>query len=133
MINKIIFTLLFAFFVVSCDLPEGRGGKSTIRGYVYVLRYNSDFTRIIQEYYEPNERVFITYGSDTTTYHDDVRTHFDGSFEFRYLRPGTYSVYALTRDSTSITGRPEYAVMKTIEIKKGDEIVDIGDLIIVKH
>lgn len=133
LIIKFMLIFFVSLFLFSCDLPEGTGGKSTVRGHVYVVRYNSDFTRVIQEYYEPDERVFITYGKDTTTYHDDIRTHFDGSYEFRYLRPGTYSVYALTLDTNSITGRPKYAVIKTVEVKKGDDVIEVDDIIIVKN
>lgn len=115
---KIILSLFILLSLFSCDLPEGEGGNSTIRGHVFLKKYNSDFSRLIQEYYLPDERVYIIYGDDTTSYNDEIRTHYDGSYEFRYLRPGKYTVYAYSRDSLSITGLPIIAVKKSITDRK---------------
>lgn len=124
---------ILLILITSCDLPEGQGGKATIRGHVYMKVVNSDFSREIDEFYLPDQRVYIIYGNDTTTYHDDVRTHFDGSFEFRYLREGTYTVYCYSKDSTSLTGLPEVPVKREVKISKNDEVVEIEDLIIIEN
>lgn len=131
--NIILLIFLSLLFFISCDLPEGEGGKTTIRGHVYMLRYNSDFSRIIQEYYVGKYDVYIVYGNDTTTYHDDVETHFDGSYEFRYLREGDYTIYAYSKDSNSITGLPEYPVMQKVKVSKNDELVEVEDIIVVDN
>lgn len=130
---KIILILFILLSLFSCDLPEGEGGNSTIRGYVFMKKYNSDFSRLIQEYYLPDERVYIIYGDDTTTYNDEIRTHFDGSFEFRYLRPGKYTVYAYSKDSLSITGLPIIPIKKSITIKENDTEVEVDDIIVIDN
>jgi hypothetical protein len=130
---KLILSLCILLTLFSCDLPEGEGGNNTIRGHVFMKKYNSDFSRLIQEYYLADERVYIIYGDDTTTYHDDVRTNFDGSFEFRYLRSGKYTVFAYSRDSLSITGLPKYAVKKSITLKDDDEKVFVEDIIVLDN
>ena len=133
MIRLLLISIVSLIVFSSCDLPEGRGGKATIRGHVFMKVVNSDFSREIDEFYIPDKRVYIIYGNDTTTYHDDVRTHFDGSFEFRYLREGTYTVYCYSKDSTSLTGLPEIPVKKEVKVNKNDEVVEIEDLIILEN
>lgn len=130
---KIILALFILLSLYSCDLPEGEGGNSTIRGHVFMKKYNSDFSRLIQEYYLPDEDVYIIYGDDTTSYNDDVKTHFDGSYEFRYLRPGKYTIYAYSRDSLSITGLPIIAIKKSITIKEDDTEVEVDDIIVIDN
>lgn len=130
---KIILSLFILLSLFSCDLPEGEGGNSTIRGHVFLKKYNSDFSRLIQEYYLPDERVYIIYGDDTTSYNDEIRTHYDGSYEFRYLRPGKYTVYAYSRDSLSITGLPIIAVKKSITIKDDDSEIEVDDIIVIDN
>lgn len=129
----LIYIIFTVFLLASCELPEGEGGNATIRGHIYMLRYNSDFSRVIQEYYAVDYDVYIIYGSDTTTYHDDVKTHFDGSYEFRYLRPGDYTVYAYSKDTNSITGLPEYAVRQKVKISDDDKLVELDDIIVVDN
>ncbi|MBK9456483.1 MAG: hypothetical protein IPO24_13285 [Bacteroidetes bacterium] len=45
-----------------------------------------------QEYYSPDEKVFIVYG-DNTAFDDEVSTAYDGTYKFEYLRKGLYTIY----------------------------------------
>jgi len=112
--------LLLAFS--SCKKDPGEGGSSSISGQVYAKDYNATFTVLQGEYYAPDIWVFIVYGDDKD-YGDRIRTSYNGTYEFKYLRPGTYHVYAYSKDSTLQTNAP-IAVIKDVEIKKQYQSVE---------
>jgi hypothetical protein len=114
--------LLTAF--ISCEKIEGEGGTSTISGKVRVVKLVGE-----QEYYAQEERVYIIYGDDIT-HSDDVRTNFDGTFRFSYLRQGTYHVYAYSKDTTGNYLSGDMPVIKTVEITKHNQHIEVDDIII---
>jgi hypothetical protein len=132
MIKKALFAavIVLSFSMFSCKKGEGEGGTSSIKGKVYVKDYNNTFTTINEEYYGPKEDVYIVYG-DSEVYNDKMETHFDGSFEFKYLRKGTYTIYAYSEDSTLTTNALQ-EVIKVIEITDKKTEYDIGDIVIAK-
>lgn len=118
-IPKAITCVLFCVLLLgtgSCKKIAGEGGTSSISGKVYAKDYNSTFTVLQGEYYAPNKWVFIVYG-DNKDYGDKIRTSPDGTYEFRYLRPGTYHVYSYSKDSTLQTNA-ELAVAADVTITK---------------
>ncbi|MGQ8336747.1 hypothetical protein ACUNWD_09370 [Sunxiuqinia sp. A32] len=122
-------SLVMILFTTSCEKEEGEGGNSTIMGRVLVKNYNSDFTIKLGEYYAPNVDVYIIYGNDSI-YSDKFDTSLDGWFRFEYLNKGTYTVYALSADSTRQSPSGEIAVKKTIEITDNNSTVIVDDLVI---
>lgn len=120
-----------AVLVTACEKPEGEGGNSTIKGKVFIRDYNSAFTLLEASYYAEEERVYIVYG-DHDVYDDDFRTHYDGGYEFRYLRKGTYTIYAYSDDSTFQSPSGQIPVMKTVEITENNQTVWVDDLILLK-
>lgn len=127
------FTLLSGMlFLSSCEKDPGEGGNSSITGKVYVREYDEYFMFLLSEYYANDEDVFIIYG-DGATPDDRIRTGPDGDFEFPYLRPGKYRIYAYSDDSTFTVPSGEKAVYRDIEITRKKETVDIGTIIILKH
>ncbi len=116
--------------IQSCEKPEGEGGASSITGKVIVREYNSDFSELKKEYYAQEERVYIIYGNDPT-HSDDVRTNYDGTYRFSYLRKGTYHVFAYSEDTagTSISGI--VPIIKTVKIGSNNEHVTAEDIIII--
>ncbi|PWH86111.1 peptidase associated/transthyretin-like domain-containing protein [Brumimicrobium oceani] len=127
MMNKyaVIFlvTLLPLF---SCKKIEGEGGRSTIVGKVFM----SDKSGNNQgEYFIPDYDVFIIYGEENDIYDEDMKTNFDGSFEFKNLREGTYTIYSYSEVSTNPSGLEP--VFKTVTIGK-KETVDIGTIEVSK-
>lgn len=61
-------------------------------------------------------------------YDEFVRTSFDGSFEFRYLRPGSYRVFVYSKDvSGSVSVPPTFEVMQTVEITDKKQIIELPD------
>lgn len=112
----------------SCEKTEGEGGTSTITGKVYVKEYTQS-GNLLGEYYAPEERVYIVYGTGNT-FNDDMRTSFDGSFRFQYLNKGSYRIFAYSDCDTCASGTE--AVIKDIEITSNNSVVETGDIIVIK-
>ncbi|HOE05605.1 MAG TPA: hypothetical protein PLZ52_10330 [Bacteroidales bacterium] len=121
--------LLLMFMVLSCEKPEGEGGYTTVKGNVWVRDYNSTFTVLAGEYAGADEDVYIIYG-DESGYSDKTSTDYLGRFSFRYLRPGNYTVYVYSKDSTLSSISGEVAVVQQFTIEKGDELVELPQFLI---
>lgn len=116
----LIFSALLVVFS-ACSKYEGQGGVATIKGVVIEQRYNS-LGNVIASYPAPDQDVFIIYGADNTFYDDDVKTSYDGSYEFRYMRKGTYRIFTYEDCNTCPSGKKE--VMKEVEItEKNQELL----------
>ncbi len=120
--------MLILVFHISCKKEAGEGGKSSIYGKVFVKEYNSTFTVLKEEYYGPDIWVYIIYG-DNKDYNDRIKTSYDGTYEFKYLRPGNYTVYTYSKDSTLQTNAP-VPVHREVVIPKQKQDVEVTDLII---
>jgi hypothetical protein len=123
----ITITVIFSF----CKKEPGPGGKANIRGKVFVKNYDLSFTILLSEYYEQGENVYITYGNETTV-GDNVKTSYDGSYVFPYMRKGKYKIWAVSKDSSSTDPAATMAIIQEIEVteRKGD--VTVPDIIILK-
>ena len=121
-----------AIITGACKKGPGEGGTSAIKGKVLLLNYNGNFPVLDTSYYKPEEDVYIIYG-DGSTYNDKFSTSFDGSYEFKYLRKGSYKVFVYSDDSTGISPSGKITVMQTIEIDKNKEDYVVPDLVIVKN
>jgi hypothetical protein len=111
--------------ISACKKEEGEGGTSTITGKVYtrhIQQYGSNAAFYDWEGYVPEQRVYIIYGTDHSTFDDDTRTSYDGSFSFKYLQEGTYKIYVLSIDTTGMSdftfnhNKPQLPVFATVEI-----------------
>ncbi len=123
-----ILSIILLISSVSCKEYPGEGGNSSIRGTVWAKRYNSSFTNIISEGPGADENVYIIYGNETG-YGDKTDASPDGTFEFKYLRPGTYKIYVYSETSTSVNPVGKAAVIVDVDVpKKGT--VDIGTITI---
>ena len=137
----IISTLALATgFTFACKKPAGEGGTSTIRGAIYVKDYNSNFSTLLAAYPGSDVDVYIIYGDDAT-YGERTRSGPDGVFEFKYLRKGNYKIYVYSHDSVATVGpphsmtnpnvnAPDMAVIKSGEIKKKKETIDLGTFLV---
>ena len=126
--RKIIYiSLSLLLLLASCKKGPGEGGNSTITGKVWVKDYNSDFTIFNGEYAGADEDVYIIYGNDAS-YGDKVKAGPDGVFEFKYLRPGDYTVYVYSKDKTMTSVSNKIAVKAAVNIGKKKETVDAGTL-----
>jgi hypothetical protein len=129
--SKIIVFVLISLSFFSCKKQPGEGGFASIEGKVYVKDYDESYTIVTAEYYLPSETVYIIYG-DGTEVANTVKTSYDGSFKFNYLRKGTYKIFVLSEDST----KPFLAVPKEelvqVNITKRKEKVVLNDFVIIK-
>ena len=123
------FILLFSIATISCKKGEGLGGKATITGKVFVKSYNSTGSLVLKEYYGLDEDVYIVYG-DNDYYDDKIATHFDGSYKFEYLMPGTYTIYTYSKDVTGNNTNPKIVLKKEVTITDKKEVVELDDFII---
>lgn len=132
--SKVLPTLiagLLVFLLTACQIEEGPGGSGSITGRLFANDYNGDFTQLNASFYVPDEDVFLIYGDDVI-YGDDMKTHFDGTFRFDYLRKGTYTVFAYSKDSTGNEASGIYPVMVEVEISNKSQAVDLGEIVILK-
>lgn len=111
---------LIAALLTSCTKEEGEGGRSSIVGKVHMT---DTFGSNQGEYFIPDYDVFIIYGDDNNVYDDDMKTNYDGSFEFKNLRKGSYRVFVYTTNNNEPSGVE--AIFKSVEIGK-DETIDVG-------
>ena len=125
-IVSICLTLLFA--VSSCKKDPGSGGTSSIYGKVLAKNYNSTFTVLQEQYYAQDVDVYIIYGDDKS-YSDRVRTSYDGTYEFKYLRKGIYHIYAYSKDSTLQTNAM-IPVIRDVEINKNQQENEASEIMI---
>ena len=146
--KHLVFSMLAlssVFFILSCAKGPGEGGKASITGKVYAHDYSnvrdSDFSTppfplcncylYEESYYSPGENVSIIYG-DEPGVGKQVKTSYDGTYVFDFLRPGKYKIIAYSRDTTSASNSQTIEVVKEVEItgKKSNTVVD--DLVIIK-
>ncbi len=124
----LLLPVIIPLLMISCKKEPGTGGKSTIYGKVLVKEYNSTFTYLQETYWGPGIWVYLIYGDDRD-YGDRIQTNYDGTWEFKYLRPGSYKVYAYSKDSTLQTNAL-VPVLREIEIPDKKQDIEIPNLVI---
>jgi hypothetical protein len=128
---------VLATLLNSCEDNAGQGGDARIVGKVYASKYNASFTYKFGSYYEPDQKVFLVYDDDLTA-SDNTDTNFDGTYEFKYLRKGTYRIYVYSKDSTGAyqlkadPNAPKIPVQRKVEIKERKQTVTVPDIEIIK-
>ena len=126
--KSILIVSILCSVVSSCSKYEGQGGAATIKGVVIEQRYNS-LGNVISSYPAQDQDIFIIYGEENTFYDDDIKTSFDGTFEFRYLRKGKYKVFTYEDCNTCPSGKKEF-IQEAIITEKNQEL--IMDTIFIK-
>jgi hypothetical protein len=128
--KKYFFPFLIAMMVAamfSCSKEAGEGGNSTIYGKMTTYNYNAEFTNLRGIYPSADEDVYIIYGNDRS-YSERVRTNYEGVYEFKYLRPGDYTIYAYSKDSTLTLVSEMVAVIRNVTITGNKETVEVEDM-----
>jgi hypothetical protein len=123
--KKFLLFVTLGILISSCSKFEGEGGSSTIKGVIKEQRFNS-LGNLISEYPIADQDVFIIYGNESTFYDDDIKTSYDGSFEFRYLKKGNYTVFVYEDCSTCPSGVKEVKI--PVEITNNNQIVDLDTI-----
>jgi hypothetical protein len=96
----------------SCTNGPGPGGKASVQGTIKATRYVNNCTTNAGSFLAEDEDVYIIYGEDPS-YGDRIKTGPGGVFQFKYLRPGKYTIYAY---STNCTVAQKEAVIMEVEI-----------------
>jgi len=128
--NRMLFSFLSALLLISgCAKEAGEGGSSTISGKLIAQKYNA-FGEVIEEYELADERVYIIYGDNSNVYDDNMRSSFDGSYRFDFLRKGTYRVFVYSKCPTCPGG--EEAIVREAVITRNKEKIVIPTIIVRK-
>ncbi len=83
--------------------------------------------------------VYLVYGADDLIYDDKIEANYDGTFTFKYLQPGTYTVFAYSEvfhtGANATNNDDDYytleEVSQTFEVKKKED-VDLGTITLIK-
>lgn len=125
------FSVLALLFAGGCQKGPGEGGNSSIKGQIWVRDFNPTFTVLNGAYAGYDEEVYIIYGDDVS-YGERIRTNYNGEFEFKYLRPGKYTVYVYSKDSTLQSPSGDVTIVKEVEIAKKKVTAEIPKITIYK-
>lgn len=129
--TSFLLVLLSLFAGTSCEKEAGEGGNATIYGKIIAHDYNAEFTDLKGIYPAADEDVFIIYGNDRS-FSQRIRTNYKGVYEFKYLRPGDYTIYAYSKDSTLTLASGIYAVVKNVTVKTNKQTVEAEEMRIFK-
>lgn len=112
--------------MASCTKGPGEGGTSTIKGKIFIENYNG--AGVLQSsYYAAEERVYLIFG-DADFYGMDTRTNYDGTYEFPYLKKGSYMVFAYSDCDSCASGvAPAF---KLVEITDNHATITVADIIL---
>lgn len=128
-INSVLFIAIVSF-LFACKKPAGTGGNSTIKGTIWVHDYDKYLNVLQYQYVGVDFEVYIIYG-DETTEGDKVNTNSKGEFEFKYLRKGKYTIYAISKEKIGTSNDvKDVAVSVETSISKNKSTIDVGQIVI---
>ncbi|MFM7216397.1 MAG: hypothetical protein ACKO1U_00105 [Bacteroidota bacterium] len=128
--------LLVMASVMSCKKDAGEGGTSEIKGRVLVYRYDASLSAIVDTLPAAREDVYIIYGAGGSTYDDDFKVSYDGSYRFTGLQKGEYRLFAYSKDTTGLFSQtidptiPKSPVFTTVTISGNKSVITAPDIII---
>lgn len=130
---KIALPVLLSILIISCKKEPGPGGLASIKGKVYAYDLTAGQDTVGKGYFA-DIRVYIGTADNADSVHfDDVRTSYNGAFEFNFLRKGKYKVWVITKSDTAIYApnpdNQQYFIQDA-EITEKKEEVTLPDFII---
>lgn len=123
--KKGLLPLAIVFTIYSCKKDPGPGGLATIRGKIYGIDLTTSGD-VKDSGYLGNQRVFIGVAGEPAHF-DDVRSSYDGSFEFKFLRKGSYDVWTFG-DCDTCTWKQQKVMVSGVEISEKKQTVEVGDM-----
>ncbi|MEJ6776255.1 MAG: hypothetical protein QNK85_02890 [Crocinitomicaceae bacterium] len=122
---SLVISCLFLTGFSSCTKVEGPGGAATITGKIIKSKTIAGI-----EYFSDaaDEDVYLIYGGVNSFYDDDIKTSYDGSFEFNYLEEGNYQFFVYSKCDNCFSG--DTVLIQNLVIQDKKEIVDLGAIII---
>lgn len=129
---KILMISALSFFLMAaCTKKEGEGGSASLRGSVQVKVCGADTTKPYATFMAQEEDVYIVYGAEDT-YGDSKKTHYDGVYQFDYLRKGDYTLYAYSDNFNAQGSSEKVKVAKAVHIGKNGEKKELPMITIYK-
>jgi len=123
-------SLLIFFCFSSCSKVEGEGGAATIKGKITVQDYNNAGTTLQDTYPGADRDVYIVYGNENTFYDNDIKTSYDGSFEFRYLQKGNYQIFVYEE----VQGADhDTVIVYPVSISEKKQVFDLPEIIVRRY
>ncbi len=123
--------LIYSFAIAlvtftACTKGSGPGGQAKIKGKVFARNLDKTLITITDSGYIGDVKVFIAYG-DNPSVGDNIETSYDGSFEFPYLREGTYKIWTFGKKRFS-NNALDVAVVQDVIISSKKEEKVVADL-----
>jgi hypothetical protein len=114
-IKLLLALVALALLLPACNKGPGEGGTGTVQGLVKLVHHpDNDYTLTPDTMAAAKTDVFIIYGNEAY-FGDDAETNAEGLYQFEYLRPGEYTVFAY---STLPSGE-KVAVSETVDLQRG--------------
>ena len=129
--NYLSIICILSILILSCRKYPGEGGANSIKGKVFAKNVFNKSAPITFDDFESDCDVYIKYGDDITP-SDRIKTSPDGTFEFKYLRKGKYTVYTYSADTSILYSSREIIIQKKIELINRKEQCNVGDIVIYK-
>jgi len=128
--TKLLFEYLIAFIFIlsfiSCQKEAGEGGSGKITGKLYGYDVNNAGV-VTDSGYAAGYRVYISFGEDGNA-NNDVRTSYNGQYEFSGLRKGNYTVFAYSQCDTCLFNQA--TIKQTVMLNSNKDEVNAPDLVI---
>ncbi len=112
------------------QFDKSRNDIYSISGKVFANFYKNEFTVKTRSSYITAENVFLLKDGDPN-FLEKEDTRIGGEFVFTELSPGTYTIYAISKDTTLNSGIDEIIVSKKITITNSNQ--QTPDLVIAKE
>ncbi len=117
--SAILFSIV-AVSILSCKKGPGSGGRANITGKVYGITWNQSMTIAQDTGYIGGQNVYLIYGTDAV-YSENMKTTYDGTYDFKYLRKGHYKLYTYTRVSQYV----DSSIVKEIDVNDKKQTVQV--------
>ena len=112
---QLLLLLVAVALLPACNKGAGKGGTGTIQGHLKLVHHpDDDFTLTPDTMAAAKTDVFIVYG-DENYFGDDIETGADGGYQFEYLLPGEYTVYAYS----ILPSGEKVAVSESVTLARG--------------
>ncbi len=131
--KNIFLLVIIGLVITSCTKEEGQGGSGSIKGFVYEYKINAFSLDTTARYAAADQDVYIIYGKDNTFYDDNIKTSYDGTFEFPYLQKGNYTVFVYEDCEISLScpsGKKE--ILVPVEITEKKQIINLDTITVLK-
>ena len=130
-----LLALGLAVLAVSCVQTPGEGGRASIVGHIEEearLVLTNGNSAQGDPYPARDHKVYLIYGENIGP-DDQVETNHEGDFVFPWLRPGDYTVYTYSDDTTGINPPQDMVILQHITITAANEVIQLDTMRVYKE